>query len=59
MEDVDCLESVDVHGVTPIVDVLARPFDEVLELLVPDYVIKHLFHLSFFISVNFYWWWQW
>ena len=36
VEDVDCFESVDVLGVAPVADVMAHPFDEVLELPVPD-----------------------
>ena len=31
VEDVDCLEPVDVLGVATIGDVIGRPFDEVLE----------------------------
>ena len=56
MEDVNTLEPVDVLGVAPIRDVVARPFDEVLELLVPNLGIEHFLHLPFFFSVDFHWW---
>ena len=59
VEDVDCLEPADVLGVAPIGDVVAHPFDEALELLVPDLGIKHFFHLLFFFSVDFHWWRWW
>ena len=53
VEDVDCLEPVDVLGVAPIRDIVARPLDEVLKFSVSDFGIEHLFHLSFLFSVNF------
>ena len=56
VEHVDWLEPVDVLGVAPIGDVVAPPFDEVRELLVPDLGIEHLLHLPFFVSVDFHWW---
>ena len=59
VEDVDCLEPVDVLGVAPIRDVVAWPFDEVLELPVPDLGIELLFNLPFFFSVDFHWWRWW
>ena len=59
VEDVDRLESVDVLGIAPIRNVIACPFDEVLELPVPDLGIKQLFHLLFFFPVDFHWWRQW
>ena len=39
MEDVDCLELVDVLGVVPIGDIVARPFYEVLEFSVSEFGI--------------------
>ena len=53
VEDIDCLEPVDGLGVVLIRNVIARPCDEVLELPVSDLGIEHLFHLSFFFSVDF------
>ena len=36
MENVDCLEPVDILGTSPIGDLVSGPFDEVVELPVPD-----------------------
>ena len=41
MEDVDCLKPVNVLGVAPIRDIVARPLDEVLEFPVSDFGIEH------------------
>ena len=40
MEDVDCLEPIDVLGVAPIGDIVAHPLDEILEFSVSDLDIK-------------------
>ena len=56
MEDVDCSEPVDVLGVAPIEDIVAGPFDEVLELPVSDLGVSHLFHLLLGFSVDFHQW---
>ena len=53
VEDVDCLEPVDVLGVAPIGDIVARPLHEVLEFSVSYFGMEHLLHLSFLFSVNF------
>ena len=53
VEDVDCLEPVDILGVVPIRDIIARPLDEVLEFSVSDLAIEYLFHLPFLFSVDF------
>ena len=55
VEDVDCLEPVDVLGVVPIGDIVARPVDEVLEFSISDFGIEHPFNLPFLISVDFHW----
>ena len=36
VEDIDCLEPVDVLGIMPVGDVITCLLDEVLELPVPD-----------------------
>ena len=56
MEGVNCLESVDVPGVSPIGDVVAGPFDRILELSVPDFGVLHFFNLPFLFSIDLHWW---
>ena len=59
MEDVDGLKPVDILGISPIGDVISCPFDEVLELPVPDFGIQHFFHLLLLFSIDFHrWWWR-